>query len=244
MRLTDAFCRCAVGACLFFAFGASTLPSQALQKHAESRHNATPQASAARFVVVIDAAHGGSDPGVRLSPTLNEKTVTMAMASHLRSLLKKRGISVVMTRTKDTDPSLTTRAEIANHARAAACLILHATASGVGVHLFTSSLSPAPKTAVPAWATAQAAYVDQSARLSSDIDAALTQTSIPVIVGRTFLRPLDNLTCPAVAIELAPRRPGGNSGPTSVENPNYQRTVLRAIVAGILQWRQDWSRRP
>lgn len=196
------------------------------------------------FVIVLDPAHGGSDSGAKISPALEEKTVTLEMAAHLRTLLQSRGFNVVMTRTGDTYPDLTTRAGVANHAQAAACLILHATASGVGVHLFTSSLSAAPRTAVPAWATAQAGYVNASIRLSSDIDGALSSTGIPVIVGRTFLQPLDNLTCPAVAIELAPMQSGSITRGETLDDPHYQTQVLTAVAAALVQWRQDWSGQP
>jgi N-acetylmuramoyl-L-alanine amidase len=195
------------------------------------------------FVIVLDPAHGGSDSGAKISPALEEKSITLQMAAHLRALLQARGFSVVMTRTGDTNPDAAARAGVANHAQAAACLILHATASGVGVHLFTSSLAAASRTAVPAWDTAQAGYVDASIRLSSDIDAALTPTGIPVIVGRTFLQPLDNLTCPAVAIELAPQQSGSVTRGETLDDPHYQTQVLTAIAAALAQWRQDWSGR-
>lgn len=214
--------------------------------HAVAQQPAQPSAANASqsFVIVLDPAHGGDDSGARISPALEEKSITLELATHLRALLQARGFSVVITRTGDTDPDMSTRAGIANHAQAAACLILHATASGVGVHLFTSSLAPAPRTAVPAWSTAQSGYVDASIRLSSDIDAALTPTGIPVIVGRTFLQPLDNLTCPAVAIELAPMQSGSITRGETLADPHYQTQVLDAVAAALVQWRQDWSGQP
>ena len=232
------FRRAILGCYLLAMLTATALPALA----SVSDHEAQPSPpSPVRFVVVLDPAHGGSDPGAKLSPALKEKIVTLALARRLRFLLAAHGISVVMTRTGNTNPPLATRAGVANHADAAACLILHVTASGVGLHLFTSSLSPEPRSAVPLWATAQAGYVNQSLRLSSDIDNAFAHTSIPVILGRTYLDPLDNLTCPAVAIELAPKSPHGLARAQSVDNPAYQTIILKAIVAGLLQWRQDWS---
>lgn len=233
----------ALACCLLFALAAS---AQRVHSAAAPPPTASSPYPASNFVIVIDAAHGGTDIGAKLSPTLDEKNVTLALAQHLRSLLAAHGISVVVTRTTDANPPMDTRADIANHAHAAACLILHATTSGIGIHLFTSSLSPAPPTAAPpspalTWSTAQAAYVNQSIRLSSDIDAAFTHTTIPVIVGRTFLQPLDNLTCPALAIELAPKPSSGLSSAKSVDNPGYQSLALNSIVAGILQWQQDWT---
>lgn len=226
----------ALCACLVFAVAA---PAQRVNISSRPA-----QTGAVNFTVVIDAAHGGADLGAQLSSTLNEKSVTLALALHLRSLLAARGVTTVLTRSTDKFIPMATRAGIANHAHAAACIILHATATGVGIHLFTSSLAPAPPSPAPAWDKAQSAYINQSVRLSSDVDAAFDHTSIPVVVGRTFLQPLDNLTCPAIAIELAPKPSSGLARAESVDNAAYQATVLNAILQGILQWRQDWSRTP
>lgn len=234
IRLTALTC------CLFFVLAAS---GQRVNNSASLSEIAAPNPGS-NFTIVIDAAHGGSDLGAKLSPTLDEKSVTLALARHLRSLLAARGISLVMTRTSDTNLPMAARAGIANHAHAAACILLHATATGVGVHIFTSSLAPAPASPAPDWDTAQSAYINQSVRLSSDMDAAFERAAIPVIVGRTFLQPLDNLTCPAIAIELAPEPSSGLANAKSVDNPGYQSAVLNAILAGILQWQQDWSRQP
>ncbi len=61
------------------------------------------------------------------------------------------------------------RAGIANHASASACLILHATATGTGVHLFTSSLrlscqSPSARTS-PASAQALGSLANRTSRM-------------------------------------------------------------------------------
>ena len=71
------------------------------------------------------------------------------MSVRLRSLLTARGIQVVTTRDADVAVEPNRRAEIANHAQAQACLILHATESGLGVHLFTSRLRLPRRRALP-----------------------------------------------------------------------------------------------
>jgi N-acetylmuramoyl-L-alanine amidase len=229
----------------------STLVSTAQQPVAPPSSQAAPaipgpqsRPAEPAFTVVLDAAHGGRDGGAKLSPSEDEKTVTLDLAEHLHAMLSARGISNIMTRSGDVDVPATVRAGVANHAQAAACLILHATASGTGVHLFTSSLNPAPRTPMPAWTSAQAGYVEESLKLSSDIDSALAHASIPVIIGRTYLAPLDNLTCPAVAIEVAPIRPGSISKGQAVDDPSYQAAVLNAVAAALLQWREDWKQQP
>lgn len=50
--------------------------------------------------VVVDAGHGGSDPGT-MSGGVVEKTVTLTMARELQGELERRGIEVVLTRNSD-----------------------------------------------------------------------------------------------------------------------------------------------
>lgn len=199
---------------------------------------------APRFLVLLDAAHGGSDTGARLHPALVEKDVTLDLSNRLRSMLAARGIGVTTTRDSDTMLSAINRAETANRTLFAACILIHATATGSGVHLYTSSLAPAPLTKFMPWQTAQSAYVTQSLKLSSDIDSALAHSEIPVTLGRTSLQPMDSFACPAVAVEIAPLQGGASTVARPVSDETYQRTILGALAAAIDQWRSDWGQQP
>lgn len=202
---------------------------------------ATPaQPASSKFVVVIDAAHGGANSGARLTNNLEEKAVTLALSVRLRSTLQARGTSVVTTRESDSDIAPLSRAEAANHAQAAACLVLHATATGSGVHLYTSALAPsAPARPMP-WQTAQAQYVTQSLKLESEIDSALAHAQIPVTLGRASVQPMDNLACPAVAVEIAPLVAGHVTAGREVSDSSYQKSVVDALAAAVESWRSDW----
>ena len=96
-----------------------------------------------------------------------EKAVTLALSVRLRSLLAARGITVVTTRESDTTLDPNARAEIANHAKAEACLSLHATESGRG-HSSVCVLACRPRRPARfvAWKTAQAAWVTRSLALA------------------------------------------------------------------------------
>ena len=101
-----------------------------------------PPAPASRYTVVLDAAHGGDDTGGHSgaqSGNWMEKNTTLALSVRLRSLLAARGINVVTTRENDTNVDRVKRDEIGHHANAQACISLHASLSGTGVHLFISS---------------------------------------------------------------------------------------------------------
>ncbi|MGA2049787.1 MAG: N-acetylmuramoyl-L-alanine amidase [Terracidiphilus sp.] len=189
-----------------------------------------------RFVVVLDAAHGGDDPGGHLD-TQAEKAYTLALSVKLRSLLNARGIQVVTTRESDVNVDTNRRAEIANHANAQACLSLHASQTGTGVHLFASSLPPAQPTRFPAWKTGQSAYVTRSLAMAGILNSDLQHAGIAVTLGRTAMPTVDSMTCPAIAIEVAPDRTANPK--TGLDDPGYQASVAEAIAAAMLEWKTE-----
>jgi N-acetylmuramoyl-L-alanine amidase len=196
----------------------------------------------ARFVVVLDAAHGGDDSGGKLSTGQSEKAFNLALAVRLRSLLGARGIQVVTTRESDAAVELDRRAEIANHANAQACLTLHASESGSGVHLFSSSLVPTEPARFAAWKTAQSAYVTRSLALAGELNSALLHAGFNVTLGRTDLPGIDSMTCPAVAVEIAPDHGPGQKINAALDDPAYQARVAEALAAALLEWRSDAGR--
>jgi len=65
--------------------------------------------------VIVDAGHGGKDPGAVNRWGLQEKEVTLAVALRLRDYLKEHTTyRVVMTREDDSYPTLPERAQLAN----------------------------------------------------------------------------------------------------------------------------------
>jgi N-acetylmuramoyl-L-alanine amidase len=84
----------------------------------------------AQWVVVVDAGHGGHDPGARGRDGSDEKDVTLAVALALRDALGAReGLEVILTRVDDTFVALGRRARIANEARADVFVSIHANAA-------------------------------------------------------------------------------------------------------------------
>jgi len=201
-----------------------------------------PAPPAPRFVVVLDASHGGADAGGRLGDE-PEKAFTLALSVRLRSLLAARGIQVITTRESDTDLDPNRRAEIANHAGAQACLSLHASATGSGIHLFTSSLATAGPAKFTAWKTAQAAWVTRSVALAGVVNSVLLHADLPVSLGRTTLPALDSMACPAIALEISPVRGPGNAITSGLDDPAYQARVAEALAAALLEWKTE-ARQP
>ncbi|HWG18893.1 MAG TPA: N-acetylmuramoyl-L-alanine amidase [Terracidiphilus sp.] len=204
---------------------------------------AAPAAPSTRFVVVLDAAHGGDDTGGHLDDGQYEKAATLALSVRLRSLLAARGIQVVTTRESDQSVDMNQRAEIANHADAQACISLHVAETGSGVHLFASNLAPAVATRFIPWKTAQAPWITRSLALTGVLNSALLHAGLNVTLGRTALPGIDSMTCPAVAIELAPERGTDKKITAEPDNPDYQARVAAMLASALLEWRTE-ARQP
>jgi N-acetylmuramoyl-L-alanine amidase len=205
-----------------------------------------PHASATvqpQFLIVLDAAHGGADTGAHLETHLDEKDLVLSLSIRLRSMLSARGVSVVTTRESDSTLPPANRAALANARKPAACLILHASDSGSGIHLFTSSLPPAQLTTFLPWDQAQAAYLPQSLRWAGEINTAMTHAGVPVTLGRTAMQPLDNMACPAAAVEIAPLTKD-HAITAALTDPEYQSRILVGLAAAIEAWRRDWGTQP
>ncbi|MCB9207860.1 MAG: N-acetylmuramoyl-L-alanine amidase [Ignavibacteriales bacterium] len=95
--------------------------------------------------IVIDAGHGGKDPGAIGINGIREKDITLAIALELGSLIKNKmkDVKVVYTRDKDVFPELYKRGQIANENRGDLFISIHCnatpkkptSASGIEVYL-------------------------------------------------------------------------------------------------------------
>ena len=66
-------------------------------------------------LVIIDAGHGGKDPGA-ISNGVNEKDIVLSISKYLDEELKERGFNTLLTRTGDSFLELQERSDIANSA--------------------------------------------------------------------------------------------------------------------------------
>lgn len=78
------------------------------------------------LTIVVDAGHGGRDPGALGVGPAHEKVVTLNVALKLGSALRDRGARVVMTRESDRYLTLDERAAIADRTRADLFVSIHA----------------------------------------------------------------------------------------------------------------------
>ncbi|MGI9042949.1 MAG: N-acetylmuramoyl-L-alanine amidase family protein [Gemmatimonadaceae bacterium] len=89
---------------------------------------------AQRRLVVVDAGHGGVDPGMQgpigAGPRITEKHVTLSVSRMLEEELRRQGVEVMMTRTRDTLIALSDRGRIANRNKGDLFVSIHVNASG------------------------------------------------------------------------------------------------------------------
>ena len=123
---------------------AKDVPAVRMAKATATPKVSVTKASAPRKrIVVIDAGHGGKDPGARGSES-REKDITLASARALKTRLEKSGrYKVVMTRDSDVFVPLETRVKVARKADADLFISLHADAgpdsSTRGLSVYTLS---------------------------------------------------------------------------------------------------------
>jgi N-acetylmuramoyl-L-alanine amidase len=183
------------------------------------------------LLVLIDPAHGGSDPGALLTPSVSEKEVTLAVARRLREELTARGILCQLLR--DNDSTLTTdqRAAIANGSGPALYIALHASSLGSGVRVFTALLPAGGDDRGPFlnWDTAQAATLARSRAIQALVVAAVQKTRFPTRALSAPLAPLSNLQPPALAIEISPT----TGDASQLASAGYQQMICAAVANAI-----------
>jgi N-acetylmuramoyl-L-alanine amidase len=190
----------------------------------------TPTPVRPKYLVVIDASHGGDERGAALTEDLAEKDVNLAMAYRLRSELQNRGITCFMVREGDSTVGLDQRAAIANESRAAVFISLHADMVGTGVRVYTSLLpasDPQPSPFLP-WDAAQRPFQASSRLLADTVLGELDKQQIPAAMLPAPLRPLNNVAATAIAVELAPQKPDIHS-----LTAKYEQAVAAAVANAI-----------
>jgi len=96
--------------------------------------------------IFIDPGHGGSDPGA-VGNGLKEKNLTLAIAKECAKVLRAAGVQVKMSRTGDTNPSLSARCQAANSWGADLFVSVHINAGGgTGFETFIYNGGVAAKT--------------------------------------------------------------------------------------------------
>lgn len=214
--------------------------------------------------IVIDAGHGGNEPGAKGPGGALEKDVTLAVARRLKGTLEGRlGIRVILTRDGDATMGLDERAAVANNNKADLFVSLHANASmrpGVsGAEVFYLSLdeygdaaqrvAKGDSESLPVfgggnrdiemilWEMAQARYIQESAALAQGVESALRE-HVPMsarAIQRAPLRVLVGANMPAVLVEMGFITNAAQE--KQLTSDDFQNRVVQALVGAITRFR-------
>lgn len=172
------------------------------------------------YNIVLDAGHGGKDPGAMGLGGVNEKDLITSTANQIASTLRAHGATVIETRAGDYFLSLDDRVNISNAYNTHAFISIHFNAFPVvtaqGVSTFYAS--------------------DTSRVLASSVQNSLT-ASVPLNdrgIMHASYRVLRNTDAPAILMELGFIT---NTYDLSViRTAEYQQQVGEAIASGLMNY--------
>ena len=191
------------------------------------------------LTVIIDAGHGGIDPGARTKVSkLAEKDLALALALEVNELAGQYGVNVILTRNSDILPGnavskregLEKRVEITVEKKADLFISLHVN---------QGSVPTAPQDGFIAFVSGRKSDANADA-LAADLLAQLT-TIYKTSTGirhrpEAGIYVLDKSPCPAVILEC-----GSLDVPEDVHfitNKDNQEKIARKILEGILQYQK------
>ena len=179
-----------------------TAPSSILPPQAQTQRGGL-------TVVVIDPAHGGTDPGARGAGGMRESDLVLEYAVQARRALEAHGFQVRLTRQGNDNPSFDDRSAMANAQRGTVFVTLHVSSTGSPgtVRVYTMSDFPAAPNAtglIP-WDRAQASFLELSHRLGDLVQGQLTLQfkGSPNTAQPATVRQLRTTAAPAIAVEVS-----------------------------------------
>jgi N-acetylmuramoyl-L-alanine amidase len=193
----------------------STAPSAAPQALPTAPPQGLPQTippvvpRAGLNVVVLDPAHGGTDPGARGTGGIRESEIVLDFAAQVRRALESQGFQVVQTRQGNEDPSFDDRSAIANAQSGAVFVTLHIASTGLPgtARVYVNSDLPVTTDAgglIP-WDRAQTPFQGLSRKLGDLVQGLLAQRfkGSPNTAQTAAVRQLRTTAAPAIAVEIS-----------------------------------------
>ncbi|MFP4139398.1 MAG: N-acetylmuramoyl-L-alanine amidase family protein [Planctomycetota bacterium] len=192
-----------------------------------SKNEGTPRvdslpSSSSGGVVMIDAGHGGKDPGATSVTGMSEKWINLAIVKRMTRLLRGAGVTVILTRDDDLAVPLQSRAKLANARRPDLLVSVHGDAAKPSVHGYNVYIAPVSSSA------SYRAALRVSAAMK---DAGVAPHGQPV--RRKALFVLVKTTCPAILVEtgfITNPREGAR-----LTTSKYQQTIAHALAGGVLK---------
>ncbi|PYI54841.1 N-acetylmuramoyl-L-alanine amidase family protein [Paenibacillus flagellatus] len=183
----------------------------------KSAHQWAVRFDAKTYKVVIDAGHGGKDPGAKSINSRPEKDFTLPMANKVYKLLQQEpAIKTIMTRTDDTYPTLDERVALANGSNADLFVSIHGNSYNPSIRgtetYYTREDSEAFAKRMHRWLVEATGFPDRNVRESS-------------------LKVTRETTMPAVLLEVGYLSNAIDEA--AMYTDEFQDRVAAAIVAGI-----------
>src|ERR1700674_1764495 len=184
-----------------------------------------------RYFAVVDPSHGGDERGASLTDQLAEKDITLAFARRLRQELETRGLATLLLRDGDSTLSLDQRSSLTNSAHPAIYICVHAASQGNGVRVYTALVPIGTENRGPflSWDAAQTSFQLLSRSAGTSLVTELQNKQIAARSLIAPLRPLNNITTAALALEVAPP----SNDVSQLNSPAYQQSIAGAIAAGV-----------
>ena len=160
-------------------------------------------------VVVLDPAHGGTDPGARGTGGMRESEIVLDFAMQVRRALELQGFQVVQTRQGNENPSFDDRSATANAQRGAVFVTLHISSTGLPgtARVYVNSDLPpvADSNGLIPWDRAQAPFLGLSKKFGDLVQGFLLQRfkGSPDAAQTASVRQLRTTAAPAIAVEIS-----------------------------------------
>ena len=182
-----------------------------------------PSLAAAQPLIVVDAGHGGTDPGA-VGCSIEEAAVVLDVALRLRTELEGAGLRVALTRDVDEFVGLSARADFANSMSADGFVSIH-----------SNSNSGTPATGTETWIANAAG--DRSLSLATLLQAEMVMTwgLRDRGVKRADFVVVRDTTMPAALTELAFTN-NCTTDATRLASPDDRQAMAEAQARAILEW--------
>lgn len=160
-------------------------------------------------IVVLDPAHGGTDPGARGTGGMRESDIVLDFSGEVRRALEQQGFQVVLTRQGNDNPSFDDRSAIANAQRGAVFVTLHISSTGlpgtVRVYIHSDLLPLTDANGLIPWDRAQAPFLGLSRKFGDLVQGFLAQRfkGSPDTAQAASVRQLRTTAAPAIAVEIS-----------------------------------------
>ncbi len=160
-------------------------------------------------IVVLDPAHGGTDPGARGTGGIRESEIVLDFVIQVRRVLELQGFQVVQTRQGNENPSFDDRSATANAQRGAVFVTLHISSTGLPgtVRVYVNSDLPpvADSNGLILWDRAQGPFLGLSRTFGDLVQGYLTQRfkGSPDAAQTASVRQLRTTAAPAIAVEIS-----------------------------------------